>query len=98
MRKPDFCMCENKGADQLCGNHAADQCLCFWDIASTIPLLSKSKISSLQPSSVVVLPDLCVLVGTPEDRFSNVATHLNLIFLLFLKTSQINKKTFLTFP
>ena len=20
MRKPDFCICENKGADQLCGN------------------------------------------------------------------------------
>ena len=91
-------MCENKGADQLCGNRAADQCLCFCDIDTTIPLLSKFKISSLQPSSVVVLPGVCDLVEIPEDRFSNVATHLNLIFLLFLKTSQINKKTFLTFP
>ena len=25
MRKPDFCICENKDADQLRGNRAADQ-------------------------------------------------------------------------
>ena len=29
MRKPAFCICENKGADQICGNHQADQRLCF---------------------------------------------------------------------
>ena len=32
MRKPDFCLCENKGADQLCSNWEdceADQRLCF---------------------------------------------------------------------
>ena len=29
MRNPAFCISENKGADQLCGNHVADQCLCF---------------------------------------------------------------------
>ena len=29
MRKPAFCICENKGADQLCGNRTADQRLCF---------------------------------------------------------------------
>ena len=28
-RKPAVCMCENKGADQLRGYHAADQGLCF---------------------------------------------------------------------
>ena len=27
MKKPDFCICENKGADQLRGNRTADQCL-----------------------------------------------------------------------
>ena len=26
MRKPAFCICENKDADQLRGNHEADQC------------------------------------------------------------------------
>ena len=47
VRKPEFCICENKDADQLHGNREADQRLCFryWD--STIPLLSKSEISSL---------------------------------------------------
>ena len=47
MRKPTFCICENKDADQLCGNREADQRLCFRYIDSTIPLLSKPEISSL---------------------------------------------------
>ena len=47
MRKPAFCICKNKGVDQLCGNCAADQPLCFHYIDSTIPLLPKSEISSL---------------------------------------------------
>ena len=59
MRKPAFCICENKDADQLRGNREADQRLCFRYIDSTIPLLSKSEISSLQPSSVAVQPGLC---------------------------------------
>ena len=29
MRKPAFCICENKGADQLGGDRADDQRLCF---------------------------------------------------------------------
>ena len=29
MRKPGFCICENKDADQLRGNREADQRLCF---------------------------------------------------------------------
>ena len=47
MRKPDFCICENKDADQLHGNREADQRLCFRFTDSTIPLLSKSEISSI---------------------------------------------------
>ena len=39
MRKPDFCICENKDADQLRGNREADQGLCFRYTDSTIPLL-----------------------------------------------------------
>ena len=41
MRKPAFCICENKDADQLCGNRTADRRFCFRYIDSTIPLLSK---------------------------------------------------------
>ena len=59
MRKPTFCICENKDTDQLCGNREADQRLSFRYIDSTIPLLSKSEISSLLPSSVAVQPGLC---------------------------------------
>ena len=47
MRKPAFCICENKYADQLHGNREADQGLCFHYIDSTIPLLSKYEISSI---------------------------------------------------
>ena len=59
MRKPDFCICENKDADQLRGNREADQRLCFRYTDSTIPLLPNCEISSLQPSSVAVQPGLC---------------------------------------
>ena len=54
MRKPPFCICENKDADQLRGYREADQRLCFRYIDSTIPLLSKSEMSS-----VAVQPSLC---------------------------------------
>ena len=47
VRKPDFCIGENKDADQLSGNRTTDQRLCFSYTDSTIPLLSKSKISSI---------------------------------------------------
>ena len=59
MRKPAFCICENKDADQLRGNREADQRLCFRSMDSAIPLLSKSEISSLEPSSVTAQPGLC---------------------------------------
>ena len=44
--KPAFCICENKDADQLRSKREADQRLCFRNIDTTIPLLSKSEISS----------------------------------------------------
>ena len=58
MRKPAFCIFENKGADHLRSNCAADQHLCFRYIDSTIPHLPKSEISSLYPSSVAIQPGL----------------------------------------
>ena len=45
VRKPAFCICENKDADQLRGNREADQRLCFRYIESTIPLLPIYEIS-----------------------------------------------------
>ena len=70
MRKPAFCICENKDADQLCGNREADQGLCFRYTYSTIPLLPKSVISSLKPSSVAVQPGLSgTWSETPKTGF-----------------------------
>ena len=56
---------QNKGTDQLCGysNRAADQRLCFDYKDSTIPLLPKSEISSLQPSRVAVQPGVTLRTG-----------------------------------
>ena len=63
MGKPTICIGENKGADQLRSNCEADQRLYFRYTDSTIPPLSKSKISSLyKPSSVTVQP-VCVGPG-----------------------------------
>ena len=45
MRKPAFCICENKDADQLRGFYEADQCICSCHRDSTMPLLLKSEIS-----------------------------------------------------
>ena len=56
MGKPTICICENKDADQLRGNREADQRLCF---RYTDSILFKSEISSFQPASVTVQPDLC---------------------------------------
>ena len=77
MRKPDFCICENKDADQLRGNREADQRLCFRYLDSMIPLLSKSEISSLWPSSIAVQPGLCrTRSKTPKTGFSYDAAHI----------------------
>ena len=70
MRKPAFCICENKDADQLRVNCEADQGLCFCYTDSTIPLLPKSEISSLWLSSVAAQPGLCrTWSETPKTSF-----------------------------
>ena len=68
MRKPAYCICENKDAEQLRSIREADQRLCFRYTDSTIPLLSKFEISS--PFSVVVQPSLCrTWLKTPKTGF-----------------------------
>ena len=43
MRKPAFCICENKDADQVRSNLEADQCLSFHYTDRTIPLFLNPK-------------------------------------------------------
>ena len=77
MRKLAFCMCENKDADQLRGNRAADQRLCFRYTDSAIPLLTKSEISSLYMHFCDCKARFVLdLVGNPEDRFSHNEAHI----------------------
>ena len=45
MRNQDFCLCENKGADQLRRNCTVDLCLCFCYTDSRILFLLISKSS-----------------------------------------------------
>ena len=72
MRKPSFCLCENKGADQLHGNSAADQCLCFCYTDSTMFLLPKS--GNFKPLAIFcgcTAQFVWDLVRNPKDRFSH---------------------------
>ena len=62
MRKPVCCICENKDADQLCGNREADQRLCFCYMDSVFSVCTSRFASDL--------------VGNPEDRFSQNEAHI----------------------
>ena len=79
MRKPAFCICENKDADQLLGNREADQRLCFRYTDSTIPVLHIYEISSLYTSCVVVQPAYCQTWSeTPKTGFLTTRLKYNL--------------------
>ena len=79
VRKPAFCVCENKDADQLHGNREADQPLCFRYIESTFPLLPKYEIQPLAILCGCTAWFMWDLVGNPEDRFSHNEAHMILI-------------------
>ena len=80
MGNPTICMGENKGADQLRSNCQADQRLCFLYTDGTIPQLSKSKISSLYPSSVTE-PGLCWTWSEPKLLvFSHTGSYNNVLY------------------
>ena len=67
MRKPGFCICENKGA--------ADQRLCFNYTDSTVLLLHKTETKPLTIFCGCTAQFVSDLVGNPEDRFSRGAAH-----------------------
>ena len=85
MRKPAFCICEIKDADQLRGNREADQRLCFttWIVQSLYFLNLKFQASShlLWPHSPV-----CVGPGWKPRRpvFSQRGPYVNISSLSHL--------------
>ena len=74
MRKPTFCICKNKGADQLRGNQEVDQHLCFRHTDRTIPRLSKSKNFQL----------LAIFCACTAQFVSDLFVNLNVGFLMML--------------
>ena len=78
VRKPAFCICENKEADQVRGNREADQRLCFrYIVQSLFFLKTKFQLSS----HLFGCTDWFVLdlVGKPEDRFSHNEARMLLV-------------------
>ena len=65
MRKPAFCISENKGADQLRSNCAADQRLCFRYTDSTI----NPKLQPLTSFCDCTARFVSDLVGNPNTGF-----------------------------
>ena len=82
-RKPTFCNCENKSADQLRSNRKVDQRLCFCYTDSTIPLL-KSQISCFCDCTGWFAS---VLLGNPNCWFSHATAHIISTCTIFSKES-----------
>ena len=99
LRKPAFCICENKDADQLRGNREADQRLCFCYTDTTYPLLSKSE-------NFKLLAIFCGctarfvwdLVGNLKDRFSHNEAQMMLVELqtIMIRQSLLMEDLFCT--
>ena len=79
MRKPDCCICKNRGADQLHINWADDQRLYFRYIDSTIPLPTKPDIKPLPIFRGCTARLVLDLVGYPEDRLSHDVAHCSML-------------------
>ena len=77
MRKQDFYLCENKGADQLCSNCTADQHLCFCYTDSTIPPLL---IPKFLDSSFLLWMYKPVWLEIPGPVFSRHGSFDSLVF------------------
>ena len=68
----NFCLCENKDADQLHINCEADQQFCFHYMNCTIPILHQSQISIFYCDSVIVQAGLC-WTWSDTPKFSHAA-------------------------
>ena len=69
MRKPALCICENKGTDQLGGDHTDDQrpCFCYIDTCSTHTLFQNFKLLAIFCGGTAWF--VSNLVGNSKGRF-----------------------------
>ena len=76
MRKPPFCIyAKTKAQLSFAVTAKLIMPVCFRYTDSTIPLLSKSKITSIKPSSVLVQLGLCRTGSEPRCWFFHEAAH-----------------------
>ena len=75
MRKPTFCICENKDADQLRGNREADQRLCFRYIVQFLFILNPKFLAIFCVASDLVENQN---VGFPTKRLIYLIVHGNI--------------------
>ena len=83
VRKPAFCICKNKDADQLHVNSEADQCLCFRYKDSTLPLLPKYE--NFKP--LVILCGCTAWFVTDQLENQNVSFLVTRLIYNFVTTS-----------
>ena len=76
VRKPTFCLWENKGADQLCSNCEADQHLCFRYTDSTILYFVNPKFTTSSRLLCLNISDYVRPILKPYCWFSHNGTHL----------------------
>ena len=81
MIKPTIWICENKGADQIRSNCAADQRLCFRYTDSTIPLFSNPKFPASSYLSAFTSRYVSDLVGNHIVGFPTRQLIYGLVFL-----------------
>ena len=90
MRKPDFCLCENKGADQL-GNNC-DLISAFVFTTRIVQFLYFLN-SNFHPPAIFCNCTggfVSDLVGNPEDHFSYIVAHITLIYPVTTKKTKIH--------
>ena len=75
VRKPAFCTCENKDADQLRGNREAAQRLCIRYTDSTIPYFLNPKFQASSNRLWLTARFVWDQVKNPENRFFHNEAH-----------------------
>ena len=74
MRKPDFCLCKNKGADQLCSNSATQRISAFVFASRIVqlPYFLNPKFPALSYFCNCTGWFVSGLLGNPEAQFSYI--------------------------